>query len=80
MRSDYDTFLLISFILSESIMLHVFVTFCKQKLFVTKKLLCSVRIEPVACSIPSYTPALFSFLKGKYDRLTFFPPRDGFKP
>ena len=31
MRSDYDTFFLISFKLSESIMLHVFVSLYKQK-------------------------------------------------
>jgi len=58
MRSDYDTFPLISFILSGSIMLHVFVTLCKQKLFVTKKLLCSVRIEPVLCPIHECTLAV----------------------
>ena len=54
MRSDYDTFFLISFKLSESIMLHVFVSLYKQKLLVTKKgkLLGSVRIEPVSCSNP----------------------------
>ena len=61
MRSDYDTFLLISFILSESIMLHVFVTLYKQKLHVTKKENCFARWELNLCHVPILSVHLPSF-------------------